>query len=73
MSSLYAGPTAEAGADRDTRRTNVNKAAVEAVAAWGTTMPAKRTAKPTTPMATTAATLSLETTVPSTIKKPLTT
>ena len=67
------GPTAEAGAATDTGRTNVSNAAVEAVAAWGETMPAKRTPKPTSPMATTAATLWLETTVPSTMKQLLTT
>ena len=63
------GPTAEAGAATDTGRTNSSNAAVEAVAAWGATMPAKRTPKPTRPMATTAAALWLETTVPITMKR----
>ncbi len=39
----------------------MSRAAVVAVAAWGTTIPAKSTAKPTIPIVTTAATLFVET------------
>ena len=55
---------AETGCATATGRTNVSSAAVVAVAAWGATIPAKSTAKPTTAMVTTAATLLVETTVP---------
>jgi len=48
-------------------RTKVSSAAVDAVAACGEAMPAKRTTKPTTAMAATAATFCVETTVPSTM------
>ena len=50
-------------------RTKVNRAAVDAVAACGARIPAKSTAKPTTAIVTTAATLFVETTVPSTVKQ----
>ena len=59
------GPTADAGCATATGRTKVRSAAVVAVAAWGATTPAKSTAKPTSAMVTTAATLLVETTVPS--------
>ncbi len=67
------GPTAEAGCATETGRTNVSSAAVDAVAAWGATMPAKSTAKPTSAMMTTAATLWVEATVPTTMKQAPTT
>ena len=67
------GPTAEAGWATATGRTKVSSAAVDAVAACGATMPAKSTAKPTSAMVTTAATLWVETTVPSTVKQAPTT
>ena len=63
------GPTAEAGWATATGRTKVSRAAVDAVAACGDAMPAKRTMKPTTAMAATAATFCVETTVPSTTKQ----
>ena len=63
------GPMAESGCATATGRTNVRSAAVVAVAAWGATMPAKSTPKPTNAMVTTAATLFVETTVPRTIKQ----
>ncbi len=40
------GPTSEAGWATATGRTKVNSAAVDAVAAWGDTIPANSTAKP---------------------------
>ena len=67
------GPTCEAGWATATGRTNVNSAAVDAVAAWGATMPVKRTTKPTTAIVMTAATLCVDTTVPSTVKQAPTT
>ena len=67
------GPIAEAGCATATGSTNVRRAAVDAVAAGGATMPAKSTPKPTRAMVTTAATLCVETTVPSTMKQPPTT
>ena len=63
------GPTAEAGWATATGRTKVSRAAVDAVAACGDAMPAKSTTKPTTAIAATAATLCVETTVPSTTKQ----
>ena len=42
------GPMADAGSATATGRTKVSRAAVVAVAAWGATIPAKSTAKPTT-------------------------
>ncbi len=63
------GPMAEAGCATETGRTNVKRAAVEAVAAGGATTPAKSTTKPTRAMATTAATLWVETSVPSAMKQ----
>jgi hypothetical protein len=63
------GPTAEAGWATDTGRMNVSSTAVVAVAAAGATMPAKSTAKPARAIATTAATLLVETTVPSTMRQ----
>ena len=51
----------------------MRSAAVVAVAAWGATIPAKSTAKPTSAMVTTAATLLVETTVPRTMKQAPTT
>ena len=59
---------ADAGCATATGRTKVRSAAVVAVAACGATIPAKSTPKPTTAMVTTAATLFVETTVPSTVK-----
>ena len=67
------GPMAETGCATATGRTKVSKAAVVAVAAWGATIPAKSTPKPTIPIVTTAATLCVETTVPSTMKQAPTT
>ena len=64
------GPIAEAGCATETGRTNVKRAAVDAVAAGGATTPAKSTTKPTTAMAATAASLWVDTTVPSTMKQP---
>ena len=63
------GPTAETGCATATGRTKVSKAAVVAVAAWGATIPVKRTPKPTIPIATMAATLCVEATVPSTMEQ----
>ena len=67
------GPTSEAGWATATGRTNVNSAAVDAVAAWGDTIPVNSTAKPTTAIVMTAATLWVDTTVPSTVKQAPTT
>ena len=67
------GPMAEAGCATATGRTKVRSAAVVAVAAWGATIPAKSTANPTSAIVTTAATLWVETTVPSTMKQAPTT
>ena len=58
------GPRADAGWATATGNTKVRIAAVDAVAACGEKIPEKSTAKPTTAIATTAATLSVETTVP---------
>ena len=63
------GPTADAGCATATGRTKVRSAAVVAVAAWGATIPANSTPKPTTAMVTTASTLFVETTVPRTVKQ----
>ena len=54
------GPIAEAGWATATGSTNMRSAAVDAVAARGVTIPAYRTANPTTAMATTAANSSVE-------------
>ena len=67
------GPMADTGWATATGRTKVSSAAVVAVAACGATIPAKSTAKPTTPIVTTAATLCVETKVPSTVKQAPTT
>ena len=67
------GPTAEAGWATATGSTKTSSAAVDPVAAWGERIPAKSTQNPTTAMATTAATLSVETTVPTAMKQPPTT
>ena len=63
------GPMADAGWATATGRTKVSRAAVVAVAACGATIPVKSTAKPTTAIVTTAATLCVETTVPRTVKQ----
>ena len=70
------GPAHQAGtnggrrAATATERTNVSNAAVAALATWGATMPTKSTANPTRPMATTAVTFWVDTTVPSAMKQP---
>ena len=46
----------------------MSRAAVDAVAAWGETMPAKRTPNPTKAITTMAATLWVDTTVPRVMK-----
>ena len=61
-------PTADAGCATATDRTNVSNTAVDAVAAWGSTIPAKSTTNPTTPMVATAAALLVDTTVPRAIR-----
>ena len=63
------GPTAEAGWATATGNTKIKSAAVDAVAASGVTIPAKRTANPTTAITTTDATLCVETTVPTEMKQ----
>ena len=63
------GPISEVGAATATGSTKVRRAAVDAVAAGGAAMPAKSTPKPTRAMVTTAATLCVETAVPSTVKQ----
>ena len=63
------GPMAETGWATATDKTKVSSAAVVAVAICGTTIPVKSTAKPTNPMVTTAATLFVETKVPSAMKQ----
>ena len=67
------GPIADTGWATATGKTKVSRAAVVAVAACGATTPAKSTAKPTSAIVTTAATLFVETTVPSTTKQAPTT
>jgi hypothetical protein len=62
-------PTAEAGWATATGNTKVKSAAVDAVAASGVTIPAKRTANPTTAITTTDATFCVETTVPIEIRQ----
>ena len=66
------GPTCDAGAATATGRTNVKSTAVVAVAAAGATVPAYRTAKPTSAIASTAATLWVDATVPSAMRPLLT-
>ncbi len=61
-------PTADDGWATATGKTNKSNAAVDAVAARGSTIPAKSTTKPTTAIVTTAATLLVETTVPRMMK-----
>ena len=58
------GPRSDRGTVTATGSTKSRRAAVEAVAAWGVTIPANSTTKPTTAMATTEATLSVENNVP---------
>ena len=62
------GPMADAGWATATGSTKTSRAAVEALAAWGETIPANSTPNPTTAMTTTAATLSRETAVPRAMK-----
>ncbi len=62
------GPIAEDGWATATGSTNSNEAAVDAVAAWGETMPAKSTTNPTTAMATTDNALLVDTAVPRAMK-----
>ena len=63
------GPISEDGAATATGSTKVRRAAVDAVAAAGAAIPAKSTPKPTRAMVATAATLCVETSVPSTVKQ----
>ena len=63
------GPTALGGWATATGNTNIRRAAVDALAIWGDTIPTKRTQNPTTAISTTAATLSSETTVPKEIRQ----
>jgi hypothetical protein len=63
------GPTALGGWATATGNTNIKRAAVDAPAIWGDTIPTKRTQNPTTAIRTTAATLSSETTVPKEIRQ----
>ncbi len=62
------GPTLAAGWATATGRTNINSAAVDAVTAWGETIPMKSTPNPTIAIATTASTFCCETTVPRVMK-----
>ena len=61
---------AAAGWATATGNTKSKRAAVDAVATCGDTIPRKRTQNPTAAIATTAATLSVETAVPTAMKQP---